>query len=115
MMDRSDLIRRLLDAVHYNSPTAELLIEATEALTLAPPTSYDPLAPSRSFDPTARLLAEPTMPTFTLIAQDNLAAGLVEQWAIQSKQSGNTPHEKTTDAYQIADQMRRWHRHKDPD
>lgn len=81
--------------------------------TTSPP--HDPLAPSTHFDPDARLAARPDMPRFVLIAQDNLAAGLVEQWAIQSKQSGKCPHEKTTDAFNIAEQMRRWPIHKDPD
>lgn len=52
-------------------------------------------------------------PVFLLRAQDNLAADLVEVWAIRARSLG--AHDKAHEAQQIADQMRRWHIHKNPD
>lgn len=101
IVDEARQLQRRIDAYRDASPI--------------PPDPYphDPLAPRRTYDCLPRLA--PGEPYFMLRAQDNLAAGLVEQWAIQSKLSGRCPHEKTHEAYEIADRMRRWGAHKDPD
>lgn len=59
-------------------------------------------------------------PVFLLRGQDNLAADLVEKWiaqasiAIPSAGGGEAMH-KVSEARQIADLMRRWPIHKNPD
>jgi hypothetical protein len=59
-------------------------------------------------------------PVFLLRAQDNLAADLVEKWAIYASVAvpsvgGRSLQDKVTEANAIADQMRRWPIHKTPD
>jgi hypothetical protein len=59
-------------------------------------------------------------PVFLLRAQDNLAADLVETWAIQASVAvpnigGGDMGHKVGEARLIADMMRRWHIHKQPD
>ena len=60
-------------------------------------------------------------PVFLLRAQDNLAAALVEKWAIlasvavPSAAEDNKMHKKVSEARQIADMMSHWHIHKNPD
>jgi hypothetical protein len=59
-------------------------------------------------------------PVFLLRAQDNLAAGLVEKWAIQASVAipsigGAQMTDKVGEARLIADMMRHWHIHKHPD
>jgi len=62
----------------------------------------------------------PDMPVFLLIAQDNLAAELVEKWAILASigvpavGSEGAGH-KVSEARMISDQMYRWPIHKQPD
>jgi hypothetical protein len=59
-------------------------------------------------------------PVFLLRAQDNLAADLVEKWAIWAAAAvpsigGSETHHKALEAASIADFMRRWPIHKNPD
>lgn len=59
-------------------------------------------------------------PVFLLRAQDNLAADLVDQWAIQASVAipnigGSDLGHKVAEARLIADTMRRWPIHKNPD
>lgn len=59
-------------------------------------------------------------PVFCLRAQDNLAADLVDQWAIQANAAipsigGTEIQHKVAEARMIADFMRRWPIHKNPD
>jgi hypothetical protein len=59
-------------------------------------------------------------PVFVLRAQDCHAADLVEKWAIWASSAvphsgGRAMQDKVTEANFIADQMRRWHTHKNPD
>ena len=62
----------------------------------------------------------PEMPVFLLIAQDQLAAPIVEKWAINASVSipsiggGDAAH-KVGEARQIAELMYRWPVHKAPD
>lgn len=64
--------------------------------------------------------ANPDMPCFLLLAQDNIAAGLVEKWAIQASAQLPTcdsaaAMEKVNEARLIADFMYKWPIHKAPD
>lgn len=66
--------------------------------------------------------ANPDMPVFLLLGQDNLAAQLVEMWAIQASvmvpsadDKGHTLDKKVTEARQIADEMHHWPIKKNPD
>lgn len=57
---------------------------------------------------------------FVLRAQDNLAADIVDQWAIQASVAipsvgGSDMGHKVAEARLIADMMRRWPIHKNPD
>ena len=59
-------------------------------------------------------------PVFLLRAQDNLAADLVDTWAIQASVAvpsvgGSAMGHKVAEAQLIADFMRRWPIHKSPD
>jgi hypothetical protein len=59
-------------------------------------------------------------PVFLLRAQDCLAADLVDQWAIQASVAvpavgGSDMGHKVGEARLIADFMRRWPLHKNPD
>lgn len=54
-------------------------------------------------------------PVFVLRAQDALAADLVELWAMRAKATGVTPWDKVREAYDLAEEMRRWHTRKIPD
>jgi hypothetical protein len=59
-------------------------------------------------------------PVFLLRGQDNLAAGLVEKWAIQASVAipsigGSDMSHKIGEARLIADLMRSWPIHKNPD
>lgn len=64
--------------------------------------------------------ANPDMPCFLLIAQDQHAAELVDKWAIWVRpgvpfiNTEATGH-KVTEAIQIAEAMRAWPIHKQPD
>lgn len=53
-------------------------------------------------------------PVFILRAQDSLAADLVETWAIRAKSLGCT-WDKVREAFDLAEQMRRWPIRKNPD
>ena len=53
-------------------------------------------------------------PVFVLRAQDDLAADLVDRWAIQAAGLG-CPWDKVLDAKRIAQDMREWPRRKNPD
>lgn len=53
-------------------------------------------------------------PVFVLRAQDAEAADLVELWAIRAESAG-APYDKTREAFDIADFMRRWPVRKVPD
>lgn len=62
----------------------------------------------------------PDMPVFLLIAQDSLAAPLVERWAIQASATvpstgSEAAGHKVGEARAIADQMYRWPIKKNPD
>ena len=62
----------------------------------------------------------PEMPVFLLIGQDSLAADLVEKWAIWADATvqtvgGEAAGHKVGEARQIAEHMRRWPIHKNPD
>lgn len=62
----------------------------------------------------------PDMPIFVLIAQDNLAAGLVEKWTSLASSAMPTIDskglmDKINEARLIADFMYRWPVHKTPD
>lgn len=62
----------------------------------------------------------PEMPVFLLIGQDMLAPDLVEKWAIHASvgilNSGSeAAGHKVGEARQIAEHMRRWPIHKQPD
>lgn len=64
--------------------------------------------------------ANPDMPVFLLLGQDTHAAELVEKWAIWVSTSvpsagGLAMGRKVAEANQIAEQMRRWPIHKNPD
>lgn len=59
-------------------------------------------------------------PVFLLRAQDNLAAGLVEKWAIQASTGvpdvgGGAAGKKVSEARLISELMYRWPIHKNPD
>lgn len=59
-------------------------------------------------------------PVFVLRAQDNLAADLVDQWAIQASVAipnigGSAMGHKVGEARLIADMMRHWPIRKNPD
>ena len=59
-------------------------------------------------------------PVFLLRAQDNIASGLVESWAIQASVAipnvgGGAMTHKVAEARLISDLMRRWPIHKNPD
>ena len=59
-------------------------------------------------------------PVFLLRAQDNLAADLVEKWAIWAATAiptigGKRMLDKVAEAQLIANEMRRWPIHKTPD
>ena len=58
--------------------------------------------------------AAPDEPVFILRAQDNLAAELVELWAIRARAAG-VPQDKCLEAEDCAEQMFRWHTRKNPD
>lgn len=53
-------------------------------------------------------------PYFILRGQDNLAADLVELWALRAKAQG-TDHDKVRAAFECAEEMRKWKYRKDPD
>ena len=64
--------------------------------------------------------ANPDMPVFLLIGQDNLAAELVEKWAIHASIALRTTGSegaghKVQEARQIAEAMYRWPVRKSPD
>lgn len=64
--------------------------------------------------------ANPDMPVFLLIGQDNLAAGLVEKWALQAAVAIPTCvsgplSDKVNEAHFISDAMYKWPFHKTPD
>jgi hypothetical protein len=59
-------------------------------------------------------------PVFLLRAQDKHAADLVEKWAVWASVAvpsagGSAMHNKIAEANLIAEEMRRWPIHKDPD
>jgi hypothetical protein len=59
-------------------------------------------------------------PVFLLRAQDNLAAGLVDRWAVQASVAipsigGSEMSHKVGEARLIAELMRDWPIHKNPD
>lgn len=58
---------------------------------------------------------DPNTPVFLLVADDNLAADLVELWVIRARANRVTPQDKLIDAQAIVDDMRAWYRHKHPD
>ena len=58
--------------------------------------------------------AHPDEPVFILRAQDAHAAELVEQWAIWARGTG-CPSDKVNEAFALAEEMRRWPVHKNPD
>ena len=53
-------------------------------------------------------------PVFILRAQDALAADLVELWALRAKTT-DCPYDKVREAFDCAEQMRRWPIRKNPD
>ena len=53
-------------------------------------------------------------PVFVLRAQDRSAAGLVDLWASANEMAGS-PHDKTTEAHELAAKMRAWPTQKLPD
>jgi hypothetical protein len=57
----------------------------------------------------------PDEPFFVLRAQDNLAADLVELWALRAQASGKCPHDKILEAKNVVQEMREWHTRKNPD
>lgn len=57
---------------------------------------------------------DPDEPIFVLRAQDEHAADLVEKWAIWAKSTG-CHIDKVNDAFRIAQDMREWHKRKNPD
>ena len=62
----------------------------------------------------------PDEPVFLLCAHDNLAADLVDTWAIQASvlipnAGGGDLSHKVQEARLIADMMRNWPHHKNPD
>jgi hypothetical protein len=64
--------------------------------------------------------ANPDMPVFVLIGQDNLAAGLVEKWALQASAmvptcEGGPLSDKVNEARLIAEFMDKWPTKKQPD
>jgi hypothetical protein len=58
--------------------------------------------------------AAPDEPVFILRAQDCFAADLVEKWAIWARAAGSPP-DKVTEAFALAEEMRRWPKRKTPD
>jgi hypothetical protein len=58
--------------------------------------------------------AHPDEPVFVLRAQDTHAADLVEKWAIWASVA-DISQPKVREARDIAEQMRRWPIHKNPD
>jgi hypothetical protein len=60
--------------------------------------------------------ANPNMPVFLLLGQDQHAADLVEKWAIwASVDDRSVKSGKVSEAREITEQMRRWPIHKAPD
>ena len=65
--------------------------------------------------------AHPDEPVFVLRAQDNLAADLVDKWAthvgllVPAIDVGSAMAKKVAEAKQIAEAMREWPIHKNPD
>ena len=64
--------------------------------------------------------AQDDEPVFLLRGQDKHAADLVEKWAVWASVAvpsagGSTMHNKIAEANLIAEEMRRWPIHKDPD
>lgn len=63
----------------------------------------------------------PDMPVFLLIGQDTHAGELVDKWAIwasvavPSIDEGSAMAKKVTEAYAIAERMKAWPIHKNPD
>jgi hypothetical protein len=58
---------------------------------------------------------KPGEPYFVLRAQDNLAADLVELWAIRAGTTGKCDPDKIAEAKHVVQQMRDWGHRKDPD
>jgi hypothetical protein len=50
---------------------------------------------------------EPDCPFFILTGDDDLAADLVEIWAIRANAAG-VDHDKVLEAYRCCEEMRRW-------
>jgi hypothetical protein len=57
---------------------------------------------------------DPDCPFFILSGNDELAADLVETWAIRAN-SLSVDHNKVLAAHQCCDEMRRWRKKKTPD